>query len=125
MPIAQTDQLFQLVKSLSKAEKRNFTLYVKRLNSNEEVKFLKLFEVIDKLSDFDESQILKHMRGVGKSQFANLKRYLYSQILISLRLLYNDREQDIQIREQIDYARILYAKGLYFQSLRPVERRVG
>lgn len=122
MPIAQTDQLFQLVKSLSKAEKRNFTLYVKRLNSNEEVKFLKLFEVIDKLSDFDESQILKHMRGVGKSQFANLKRYLYSQILISLRLLYNDREQDIQIREQIDYARILYAKGLYFQSLKLLER---
>lgn len=122
MPIAQTDQLFQLVKSLSKAEKRNFTLYVNRLNSNEGVKFLRLFEVIDKMNDFDEAQIFKQLQGIRKSQYANLKRYLYSQILISLRLLYNDREQDIQIREQIDYARILYAKGLYFQSLKLLER---
>lgn len=122
MPIAHTDQLFQLVKSLSKAEKRNFTLYVNRLTSNEDVKFLRLFEVLDKMSEFNEELIFKQLKGIRKSQYANLKRYLYTQILISLRLLYNDREQDIQIREQIDYARILYAKGLYLQSLKLLER---
>jgi hypothetical protein len=122
MPIAQTDQLFQLVKSLSKGEKRNFTLYVKRLNSNVGVKFIRLFEILDKQTNFDEAAIFDLLTGVKKSQYANLKRYLYSQILISLRLLYNDREQDIQIREQIDYARILYVKGLYLHSLKLLER---
>ena len=68
MPIAHTDQLFQLVKSLSKAEKRNFTLYVNRLTSNEDVKFLKLFEVLDKMNDFNEELIFKQLTGIRKSQ---------------------------------------------------------
>ena len=42
MTKAQKDNLFQLIKSLSKSEKRQFKLYVGRLGVNTDSKFLNL-----------------------------------------------------------------------------------
>ena len=42
MTKSQKDNLFQLVKSLSKSEKRQFKLYVGRLGVNTDSKFLNL-----------------------------------------------------------------------------------
>ena len=42
------DNLFVLIKSLSKSEKRQFKLYVGRLGVNEDSKFLTLFNILDK-----------------------------------------------------------------------------
>ena len=118
MPISQTDQLFRLVKSLSKAEKRNFTLYSKRIQGNDTLKFLQLFELLDKQDVLDEPGLITKLKGVDKSQLSNLKRHLYKQIVTSLRMLYIQRDDSIKIREHIDYAKILYMKGLYLQSLK-------
>jgi hypothetical protein len=117
----QKDQLFTLIKSLTKAEKRNFKLYTNRFSKGDS-KFIQLFDVLDKLTDYDEDQILKKLRGVAKRNLPNLKRHLYKQVLISLRLIYIQKNIDIQIREQLDFARILYGKGLYMQSLKLLER---
>lgn len=122
MTNAPKEQLFILIKSLTKAEKRNFKLYANRNQSKGEVKFLALFDVLDKMKDYDDLFIIQKMKGVGKSQLPNLKRHLYRQILISLRLIHIQKNIDIEIREQIDFARILYEKGLYLQSLKLLER---
>jgi hypothetical protein len=119
---AQKDQLFLLINSLSKAEKRNFRLYATRIQSDKETKFIQLFDVLDKLDDFDEQAILKRLPKVKKHHLPNLKRHLYKQILTSLRLIHIQKNIDIQIREQIDFARILYGKGMYMQSLRILDR---
>ncbi|WP_338356423.1 hypothetical protein [Yeosuana marina] len=117
----QKDNLFVLVKSLSKSEKRQFKLYVGRLGVNEDSKFLLLFNILDKLSSYDESAILK--KGiVKKQQLSNLKAHLYKQILISLRLNPSHQTIRIQIREQLDFATILYHKGLYRQSLKILDK---
>ena len=116
------DHLFTLVKSLNKAEKRNFKLYANRLQSGSESKFLKLFDALDRLTEYEEDQLLRKLKGVNKRNLANLKRHLYKQILISLRLIYINKNIDIQIREQLDFARILYGKGMYMQALRLLER---
>ena len=50
----QKDNLFVLVKSLTKSEKRQFTLYVGRMDSNEDSKFLNLFQLLDKINRYDE-----------------------------------------------------------------------
>ena len=42
----QKDNLFVLIKSLSKSEKRQFKLYVGRLGVNEDSKFLLLFNIL-------------------------------------------------------------------------------
>ena len=107
---------------MTKAEKRNFKLYVNRLQSKSDVKFVQLFDVVDKLKKWDETIILKKLPSIKKSQLANLKRHLYKQLLISLRLIHIQKNVDIEIREQIDFARILYGKGLYIQSLKLLDR---
>ena len=122
MPNRTTDILFQLVKSLEKAEKRHFKLYIKRSSGNEDLKIVRLFDALDKSADYDEKWLLKKMAGVTKPQLANLKTHLYKQILASLRLLKSNDSLDLQLNEQFDYAHILYKKGLFYQSLRILER---
>ncbi|MFV0539995.1 MAG: hypothetical protein ACK5MZ_02000 [Aestuariibaculum sp.] len=117
----QKDNLFVLVKSLSKSEKRQFKLYVGRLGVNEDSKFLALFNILEKLSAYDEMAILKK-EIVKKGQLSNLKAHLYKQILISLRLNPSHQNLRIQIREQLDFATILYHKGLYKQSLKILDK---
>ena len=107
MPISTTDQLFNLIKGLTKAEKRNFKLYAKRTQQSSDAKFIRLFDVIDGMDEYDEAQVFKRIRGLSRSQLSNLKRHLYSQLLSSLRLIHISKNIDIQIRDQIDFARIL------------------
>jgi len=122
MPISHGDQLFNLIRSLSKAEKRTFKLYTKRLNKDSDPKFIQLFDILDKQKTYQEDLIYKRFHQLSKVQLSNLKRHLYTQILISLRLIHINKNIDIQIREQIDFARILYGKGLYLQSLKLLDR---
>ena len=105
----QKDNLFLLVKSLSKSEKRQFKLYVGRLDVNTDSKFLNLFNILDKLSVYDEAIILK-CGIVKKQQLANVKAHLYKQILISLKMSPSHQNIRSQIREQLDFASILYHK---------------
>lgn len=117
----QKDNLFSLVKSLTKSEKRQFKLYVGRLGVNTDSKFLNLFNVLDKLKMYDEVAILKSTE-IKKQQLANVKAHLYKQILISLKLSPSHQNIRSQIREQLDFASILYHKGLYKQSLKILDK---
>ncbi|MDH3648326.1 MAG: hypothetical protein OEQ53_01525 [Saprospiraceae bacterium] len=125
MPISTTDQLFNLIKSLSKAEKRNFKLYARRTQQTSEARFIRLFDMLDRMDDYTEDVIFKKFKDLSKGQLSNLKRHLYSQVLSSLRLIHIQRNIDIQIHEQIDFAHILYGKGLYMQSLKLLNRIKG
>jgi hypothetical protein len=125
MPNRQKDDLFQLVKSLGKGEKRNFKLYVQRNSANTELKVIQLFDALDKMYDYDEVQILKRNPDISKLQLSNLKASLYKQIMASLRLLIDDENIEMQLHEQLDYARILYNKGLYLQCLKVLDRVKG
>src|SRR5205809_5327235 len=101
-----TDMLFQLIKSLEKSEKRHFKLYIKRSSAKEDLKIIQLFDALDKLSEYDEKLLLKKLPTVEKPQLANLKTHLYKQVLASLRLLKTTENIDMQLHEQLDYAKI-------------------
>ncbi len=117
MPKQKKDYLIQLVLSMTRAEKRHFRLFAKRNQSSEDILFLQLFDFIDKRKAFDEEAILQKIPSIKKQQLSNLKAHLYKQLLTSLRLLNKATTLDIDIRESLDYARVLYNKGLYRQSL--------
>ena len=121
MPNRNTDSLFLLVKTLEKSEKRNFKLYATRNSSSEELKSVQLFDALDKMEYYDETNLLKKNKGLKKQQLSNLKAHLYKQILSSLRLI-DEKNIDIALHEQMDYARILYNKGLYLQSLKVLDK---
>src|SRR3954463_513910 len=122
MPNRFSDALFQLIHSLEKSEKRNFKLYIKRNSAKEDLKIIQLFDALDKLSEYDEKLLLKKLSSIEKPQLSNLKTHLYKQVLASLRLLKTSENIDLQLHEQLDYARILYNKGLYLQSLKILDK---
>ncbi len=122
MPNRSTDSLFQLIKSLEKGEKRNFKLYVQRNNSNDDLKTVQLFDALDKMAEYDEAVLLKKNKSITKQQLSNIKANLYKQLLSSLRLLKDEENIDIYLNEQMDFAKILYNKGLYLQSLKLLDK---
>ncbi len=122
MPSRYSDILFQLIHSLEKSEKRHFKLYIKRSSGKEDLKIIQLFDAIDKMQDYDEKLLLKKLPGTEKPQLSNLKTHLYRQVLASLRLLKRTESLDLELNEQMDYARILYYKGLYLQSLKILDK---
>src|SRR5258707_8527434 len=122
MPNRSSDALFQLIKSLEKSEKRNFKLYITRNSASGDLKSIQLFDALDKMDEYDEVQLLSRNKGIRKQQLSNAKAHLYREILSSLRLIRQEDNIDIQLHEQLDYARILYNKGLYLQSLRTLDR---
>jgi len=117
MPKQKTDDLIQLIKSLTRAEKRHFRLFVGRNQASDDILFLQLFDHLDKYKAYDEELVLRKLPGAKKSQLSNLKAHLYKQLLTALRLLKLNHSEDTQIRELVDHARVLYDKGLYRQSL--------
>ncbi len=122
MDNAVKDQLRRLIRSMDKSEKRNFKLYATRLESNADSKFVQLFDLIDNQEEPDDAALLQLVADGQAGKLSNLKRHLYQQLLISLRLLYFHKELDIEIRQQIDFARILYGKGHYLDALRLLEK---
>jgi hypothetical protein len=117
----QKDFLFVLIKSLSKSEKRQFKIFASRLETSSNTKFIELFNILDKSEVYDEKLILKNGL-IKKVQLSNLKSYLYKQILVSIRLNIPSQNIRYQLREQIDFATILYNKGLYKQSLKLLDK---
>ena len=122
MPNRSSDNLFQLIKSLEKSEKRNFKLFATRNSSSDELKVVRLFDALDKMEQYDEDVLLAKHKEIKKQQLSNLKGHLYKQILSSLRLITDESNIDIQLHEQMDFARILYNKGLYLQSLKALDK---
>lgn len=122
MPNRSLDELFLLIKTLEKGEKRNFKRYVGRNVATDDLKVITLFDAIDKSDVYDEDSMLRKNPSIHKQQLSNLKAHLYKQVLASLRLIRNDQSIDIQLHEHLDYARILYNKGLYHQSLKILQK---
>ncbi|CAN5533961.1 hypothetical protein BH10BAC2_BH10BAC2_09220 [soil metagenome] len=122
MPNRSTDELFQLIKSLDKGEKRSFKLYMKRSSGSEELKTIMLFDALDKMNEYDEKVLLAKNKRIAKPQLSNMKASLYKQVLASLRQIRDEENIDIYLNEQMGYARILYNKGLYHQALKVLDK---
>ncbi|MDO7851195.1 hypothetical protein [Hymenobacter convexus] len=122
MPSRSSEPVFQLIKSLTRSEKRHFRLFTNRPGATEDLKFLQLFDALDAQETYDEAQVLAQVPALKRVQLANLKANLYRQLLASLRVYHAGQNPDIQLHEQLDYARVLYNKGFYQQALRMLER---
>ncbi len=120
MPKLKSDDLFQLIKSLSKSEKRYCKLHMQQ--SGEDRKMLLLFDAIDQQLGFDEEAILARTPGIRPQQWSNLKAYLYDKILHCMRAYHMHKNKNIQTRAHLDHAQILFDRGLYQLCLKSLRR---
>ena len=58
--IYRQDALFDLIKNLSKAEKRNFKLYATRQAGYADANFISLFDMFASMAPYDGQNILQH-----------------------------------------------------------------
>jgi hypothetical protein len=122
MSKAKSDHLFNLIKALSKGEKRFFKLYASRLKNSENKKFVILFDAIEKQKEYNEDKILQKEKNLNPQQFSNLKAHLYYQVLKSVKLCNSSNLENIKITELLDYSRILYNKCLYKECVKMLEK---
>jgi len=109
-----SDELFNLIKSLSKAEKIHFKKFSKRHIIGKQNKYVRLFEAIAKQRQgYNEKEIIKFFEG---DKFVNqihvAKNYLMGLILRSLSDLYSEKETDFILNEQLNKIKILLDKNL-------------
>jgi len=121
----KNDAVFQLIKSLTRGEKRNFRMLA-QLTSGDK-KYLQLFDTLDGLDEYNEVKILKKFRKDPsfEKQFAYNKNYLYNSILNSL--AYFHKGADSELSSLTIQVKILSEKSLFHQAkklLRKVKEKV-
>ena len=113
--------LFLLVRSLSKSEKRYFKLYAQRHVLGEKNNYLKLFEAIDKQEEYDEDKLKGSFKNEKfYSYFPVAKQYLFGLILDSLHAYQQNTDPLQQIKKEIHHAELLLEKGL----MKPAEKAI-
>lgn len=103
-----SEELFQLIKSLTKSEKRYFHIHF----SGEKV-YQRLFDIVEKQEKYDETEIVERLH---MKQPHVYKNYLYNLILKSLRSFHAESSLNSIIYNQMHNFEILFAKGLVKQA---------
>ena len=114
-------ELFSLIKSLSKSEKRFF-----KLNSTLQAgdkNYLKIFDFIEKQNKYDEDDLKEHFKKETFIQhLPSEKNHLYKLILKSLRSYYAEESISSMLKQEIKNVEVLYKKALYKECNKFVKR---
>ena len=114
-----SDFLFQLIKSLTKGERRNFKLFA-RLQEGDK-KYIQLFDAINKQKTYNEKKLLEQFKGERfTKQFSVPKNYLYNYLLKTLIIFQKDQQTDLI--NQLNQIRVLLSKNLYQQAHKLVRK---
>ncbi len=105
-------ELYKLIKSLTKSEKRFFKLS-SSLQSGDK-NYLKIFDFIEKQSHYDEQDLKNEFKGeTFIKHLPSEKNHLYKLILKSLRAYYSEQSVNSTLKQEIKNVEILYNKALY------------
>ncbi len=116
-----SNELFYLIKSLTKSEKRYFKL-ASTLQQGQK-NYLQLFDAIEEQDEYDEQSIKDRFKGtVFIKHLPSEKNHLYYLILKSLRNFHADSTASSQLQEQIKNIEILFNKALYKECNKLVKK---
>lgn len=112
-----SDDLFQLIQSLTQAEKRYIKLFLGAFSSKGIDTQLALLNAMSKQKEFDEDKIREDLEElIPFKNFHVAKNRLYKKILKAL-YLFHDKNSDIeQINQTLYQSKILFQKRLYKQA---------
>jgi len=113
--------LFDLVKSLSKSEKRFFKLSASLQSGDKN--YLKLFDEIEQQEYYDEELIKeKFKKETFIKHLPSEKSHLYKLILKSLRGFHADNSVSSLLKQEIKNIEILYNKALFKECRKFLKR---
>lgn len=110
-----TNQLFDLIKSLSAEEEKKFLLQSSIQQGDKN--YIKLYNYIKKQDSYDEENVKLHFKKeVFVQHYASEKNQLLHHILKSLRAYRQETHVSAKVDEDIKNIQILFNKSLYKQS---------
>ena len=110
-----TNQLFDIIKSLTVEEEKKFML-LSSLQQGEK-NYIKLYNFIKKQDNYEEEQVKNHFKNeIFVQHFASEKNQLLHHILKSLRNHRQETSASAKIDEEIKNIQLLFNKSLYKQS---------
>jgi hypothetical protein len=111
-----TDDLFQLVKSMSKSEKGYFKKFATRHTIGEKNSYIRLFDAIDEIDIYDELLIKQKLKGERfADKLYSIKNYLFNLILKSLSAYHSEKYAVSKLHMMMIELNVLFEKGLYKQ----------
>lgn len=111
--MSRKDELYLLVKSLDKQEKRFFKLHSKLYNQNKLPNYVYLFDIIDKMESFSKEEMIKQLsKQLPKVKVNQLKQYLKYSIYDAIKAYHKKSAFTLHEIEDINIARVLKAKRL-------------
>ncbi len=116
-----SNELFELIKSLNKSEKRFFKLS-SNLQSGPK-NYIRLFDAIDEMTEYNEESLKQTFQGeTFVKHLPSEKNHLYKLILKSLRSFHSDQSISGVLRQEIKNIEILYKKALYAECNKFLQR---
>ncbi|MCC6840535.1 MAG: hypothetical protein IT230_10285 [Flavobacteriales bacterium] len=116
-----SNELFDLIRSLTKSEKRFFKLH-SALQSGEK-NYLRIFDAIDKQKEYNEAAIKKQFaKETFIRHFPSEKNHLYKLILKALRAYHADSSVTGVLKQHINNIEILFGKALYEEATKVLQR---
>ena len=122
MPKNISNEIVDLVKSLTKAEKRYFKLYASMGNVNEDAIYIHLFNYMDSTKKYSDEKALQKIPNAKHRQLSNQKRYLYELLVESLTLFHAGKSVDSRLRLLLNEIELLYSKALFKQTAQTINR---
>ncbi len=117
------DDLFQLIKTLSKSEKRFFKIYSGRHVIGAQNNYVELFDAISKQNEYNEEALIRKFSGKKLvNRFSVAKSYLYDLILKSMNTYHAQNTVDAQILDLLRNISFLFEKNLYEQADRIIQK---
>jgi hypothetical protein len=114
-----SDDLFNLVKTLTKSEKRHFKIFAARSTGGDDNNNIRLFDAMDAEDEYNEEEFKsKFKKQAFSKNLATNKNRLYETILKSLQVYHAGSSIDAQLSKGLHNIEILYKKTLYSQSLK-------
>lgn len=118
-----TDDLFNLIKSLTKNEKRFFKIFSKRHGNNDNLKYNQLFNIYDGLDFYDKSLIDKLIKKNKLDEHIRyLKHQLQLHIIRSLNIYHYKNSSEVAVHSYLQNAEIFFTKGLFDFALNSIEQ---
>ena len=119
----QTDQLFQLIKSLNSSEKRFFKIYSSRHVIGEQNNYIALFDAIDAQKNYDEKKIVSKFKNEKFAKRISVaKSYLYDLILRGMNQYHSQKNVNNQVLELLRRISFLFDKNLYEQANKHIRK---
>lgn len=111
-----SENLFDLIDSLTPAEKRYFKVFAYKHTRGDKNNYVRLFEAIEAQEKYDEKQIKDKFKGeTFIKHLPSEKNYLYNLILDTLYYFHRESSAEFSINKLLHNVSVLYQKGLYSQ----------